>query len=80
MIAGTYFEFEDLVGTIDFPPEGVAALTGDWEGLYRMVPSLKGLQPHYYVTFDTPQTDGDGDGPYLGSDVPGWALVPHVDR
>jgi hypothetical protein len=78
-IANSYFEFEDAVGTVDYPPEGVAALTGDWEGLYRTVQQVNGLHHYYWVTFDEPQTDSDGDGPYAGAEIPGWALLDVPD-
>lgn len=47
-VAKTWLEFEDAVGTVDYPPEGVAAQTGDWEGLCRIVQEVKGWRPYYW--------------------------------
>ena len=60
-------------GQIAEPPAGVVELTeedGDaWNGCRRTVQSLKGPIEFYWVVFDQPQRDGDGDGPYLAGEV-----------
>lgn len=38
------------------------------------------MAPLLLVTFDEPHTDSDGDGPYLGAEIPGWVLVEVVER
>jgi len=60
-------------GQIADPPEGVADATEDdaeaWRDCRRTVRGLKGPIEFYWVVFDQPQQDGDGDGPYLAGEV-----------
>ena len=37
--------------------------------LYRLVDHRSGPERHYFVEFDEPQLDGDGDGPYVSAEV-----------
>ncbi len=32
--------------------------------IFRMVPTVRGPEPYYWVELDEPRIDGDGDGPY----------------
>jgi hypothetical protein len=57
------------LGTVAEPPAPVRTLTGDWQGCFRMVKTLQGPAPYYWVNFDEPQIDGDGDGPYAGGEI-----------
>ena len=41
----------------------------DWNGLNRIVHSEKGPMVFYFVEFDVPQNDVDGDGPYRGGEI-----------
>jgi hypothetical protein len=63
----------DCSGTISNPPEAVIQLVADqddpWDGIHRMVKGRKGPIEFYWVDFDEPQNDGDGDGPYWGGEV-----------
>ena len=74
-IARAYHWAQDARGTIDEPPEEVAALAEGWRDGVRMVETTSGLRPFYWVTFDEPQRDADGDGPYGGAEVPADALI-----
>ena len=46
-----------------------------WHGVWRHVNSLKGLLTFYWVVFDQPQIDADGDGPYGGAEIDSAYLV-----
>lgn len=61
----------DCSGTVEEPPQFARQLTGDepWDSTSRMVKGRKGLVEFVWVRFDTPQHDGDGDGPYWGGEV-----------
>ena len=67
------------VGTIAEPPRAVRELTGDWRGCVRMVKTLQGNIPYYWVNFEEAQIDGDGDGPYAGGEIDSNYLS-HVAR
>lgn len=62
----------ECTGVITAPPEYAQRLVADeegWRGLHRTVQGRKGPIIFVWVTFDTPQNDGDGDGPYSGGEV-----------
>ena len=63
----------DCKGTISNPPEiAVQLVTGQndpWDGIRRTVEGIKGPIEFYWVIFDNPQHDGDGDGPYCEGEV-----------
>jgi hypothetical protein len=58
-------------GRIAAPPAVAADLGGDepWLGCRRGVRGRKGPIEFYWVSFDEPQMDSDGDGPYSGGEV-----------
>ncbi|MCP3922013.1 MAG: hypothetical protein GY714_05435 [Desulfobacterales bacterium] len=60
------------IGTIAEPPEFAVQLVencGPWDGVRRFVQGRKGTIEFYWVEFETPQNDGDGDGPYAAGEV-----------
>ena len=66
-------------GTIQAPPESVQDLGADqdpWEGNCRFVKGRKGFIKFYWVEFDEPQIDADGDGPYSAGEIEADVLVP----
>jgi hypothetical protein len=55
---------------ISAPPHAVTSLSGGWGGsLTRQEVSALGTHTVYWVWFDEPQFDADGDGPYSGGQV-----------
>lgn len=56
-------------GTIAEPPAPVRALGDGWSGNVRMVKTRQGTVSYYWVAFDEPQVDADGDGPYAGGEI-----------
>jgi hypothetical protein len=63
-------------GAISKPPEAVTAISGTWDGeLTRQEKSALGTNTVYWVWFDEPQYDADGDGPYRGGSIWGSALT-----
>ncbi len=67
-----YFWAKGAVGTISVPPPEVTMLSGPWEGgLTRQSNSSLGTNTVYWVWFDEPQCDADGDGPFRGAQI--WA-------
>ena len=66
-IKGNWNFPNDCTGVISNPPESVVQLVADhepWDGIHRMVKGRKNLFKFYWVNFDIPQIDSDGDGPY----------------
>ncbi|WP_316367817.1 hypothetical protein [Candidatus Thiodiazotropha sp. CDECU1] len=62
----------DCTGTISKPPKLAAHHAADhasWRGARRVVKGKKGSIVFYWVKFDTPQIDNDGDGPYAEAEV-----------
>jgi hypothetical protein len=59
---------EACTGRIASPPELARALVR-WRSCRRLVRGRQGLIEFYWVSFDEPQMDGDGDGPYRGGEV-----------
>jgi hypothetical protein len=77
----TSFGRKGARGTISEPPDAVTSLSGAWdEGLTRQEVSALGTHTVYWVWFDEPQFDSDGDGPYSGGQVWESALRLLTDR
>ena len=59
-------------GTISVPPDSAIRLVEDsepWNGIYRLIKGRNNLLKYYWVKFDNPQFDSDGDGPYYEGEV-----------
>ena len=63
-------------GVISYPPESFKIFGYDRVGYIRTVPGVKGPIRLYYVKFEKPQIDADGDGPYRGAEIPEKYLIP----
>jgi len=66
-IAASYHWAQGATGTISVPPEFVQGPEAGhaWQGLTCSWKSPIGkIYTHYWVCFDEPQYDADGDGPY----------------
>lgn len=62
----------DCNGIVCEPPEFAVQLVASsepWDGFTRIVQSRKGPIEFYWIKFDVPQIDGDGDGPYPEGEV-----------
>jgi hypothetical protein len=57
------------VATICAPPAHIVSFAGGWTGLTRTVASLRGPLKFYWVRFNEPQRDADGDGPYAEAEI-----------
>ena len=70
-----FFWAKGATGTVNVAPPEIVALSGPWgdNGLTRQERSALGENTVYWVLFDTPQLDADGDGPYRGGQI--WASV-----
>lgn len=65
-----FFWAGGATGTIREPPSEVLALSGPWDNnLTRQERSALGVNTVYWVWFDVPQFDADGDGPYRGGQI-----------
>jgi len=62
-------------GTIGIVPEEVADLEPSWEGHSRNVEMVHGVEIFYWVTFDSPQVDEYGDGPFNGAEIESRCLI-----
>lgn len=67
IISPNFFWAKGATGTISHPPPEVITISGPWdENLTRQEHSALGEATVYWVWFDEPQRDADGDGPYRG--------------
>jgi hypothetical protein len=58
------------LGVISRPPDEVTSISGEWDGeLTRQEISDLGTNTVYWVWFDEPQFDADGDGPYRAGSI-----------
>jgi len=74
------FEFGGVVGTIDFPPDGLLELDPQpWIGPFRYQKRKRETVLVYWVRFDEPADDGSGDGPYWGSEIVESDLQPIIE-
>jgi hypothetical protein len=78
-IAGDRVSFADdffwacgATGTVANPPQAVVSISGPWHNdLTQQETSALGTHTVYWIWFDEPQFDADGDGPYRGGSI--WA-------
>ena len=63
-VSEDFFWAKGVTGAIQAPPKEVTALSGPWDGdITRQEASSLGVNTVYWVWFDEPQYDADGDGP-----------------
>ena len=61
-----------MTGIIDNPPDFARRLVeteSPWNGHHRFVKGVRGMIEFYWVWFDEPQYDPDGDGPFRGGEI-----------
>ena len=69
-VSDDFFWAKNAKGTISAPPDAVTNVSGAWDlGLTRQETSALGTNIVYWVWFEEPQFDADGDGPYSGGQV-----------
>ena len=69
-VSDDFFWAKGATGAISKPPDAVTAISGTWDGeLTRQEKSALGTNTVYWVWFDEPQYDADGDGPYRGGSI-----------
>jgi hypothetical protein len=69
-VSEKFFWAKAATGRISAPPDAVISLSGPWDaGLTRQETSALGEHTVYWVWFDEPQFDADGDGPYRGGQI-----------
>lgn len=64
-ISESYHWAKGVSGIIKEPEAIFKPWMEGWTGYSKEEPSLRGLLTFYWVEFDTPQIDADGDGPYI---------------
>jgi hypothetical protein len=70
LVSDDFFWAKGATGTISAPPDAVTSISGAWDGgLTRQEVSALGTNTVYWVWFDDPQFDADGDGPYSGGQI-----------
>jgi len=80
-VSDEFFWAKGATGTISAPPDAVATLSGLWDAnLTRQEVSALGTHTVYWVWFDEPQFDADGDGPYGGGQIWESALSLVTDK
>ena len=76
LISGEFYWAKGAAGTISQPPPEVVALSGPWDTrLTRVEKSALGEATVYWVWFDEPQVDANGDGPFRGGCIHESALT-----
>ncbi len=65
-----------ISGSIMQPRDYVVNFADGWVGIHREVSSLEGMLIFYWIKFDLPQMDSDGDGPYDEAEIDANYLLP----
>ena len=68
-IAENYHWAKNATGTILNPPNYILEISEEWDGISRKIKTPKGKLVFYWVIFDEPQFDSDGDGPYAEAEI-----------
>ena len=63
-----------VIGTVATPPEEVQSFAPGWDGHVRMVSTVSGVKPYYWIVLDEPRLDNDGDGPYGAAEIAASSL------
>jgi hypothetical protein len=75
-ISDDFFWAKGATGTISHPPTEVTSISGSWDGgLTRQEHSELGRATVYWVRFDEPQLDAEGDGPYRAGSIDESAMT-----
>jgi hypothetical protein len=69
MIDPTYHWAQGVLGTVKNPPDHILAMADGWSGHTRKVQAVRGTMLFHWISFDHPQLDADGDGPYNEAEV-----------
>ena len=78
VISNSYIWAQGAKGTIAMPPYSIQELVKDeapWDRWHRFIKGRKKIIEVYYVEFDEPQIDSDGDGPYSGGAIMADAII-----
>ena len=78
-ISAAYHWAKGALGTGGPPPGPVVERVSNeeaWAGCRRVVAGFKGPIEFYWVAFDEPQIDADGDGPYASAEIQAEYLAP----
>ena len=75
-VSDEYHWAQGVLGSVVQPPDVIVRMSDGWRGLYREVDSLKGVLIFYWVRFDRPHRDSDGDGPYSEAEIESSYLLP----
>jgi hypothetical protein len=74
-VAQDYYWAKGAIGTIVMPPDYIVDMALGWTGHRRWDELFPGGGRNtYWVNFDEPQRDHDGDGPYLAGEIDALAL------
>lgn len=75
-VAEVFLWARGAAGAVAPPPPEVLAISGAWEdNLTWMEEGPFGINRVYWVWFDTPQYDPDGEGPFIGGCIWETALT-----
>jgi hypothetical protein len=79
-VSPDFFWAKGATGTISSPPPEVTTFSGPWDGdMTRIERSALGENLVYWIWFDEPQHDADGDGPFRGGQI--WeSALTLIDR
>jgi hypothetical protein len=69
-VSEDFFWAKGATGTISTPPTEITVLSGPWgSDITRQEISALGVDTVYWVWFNEPQYDADGDGPYRAGSI-----------
>ena len=74
-ISANYHFAENVTGEITQPPAFIIENSDGWKEIVREVKYSKGILFFYWVKFDEPQIDEDGDGPYQEAEIDSEHLI-----
>jgi hypothetical protein len=69
-VSEDYWWAKGVQGVVASPPNEVTVISGAWpDNLTRVTTTKMGAKRAYWIWFDEPQRDADGDGPYRGAEI-----------
>ena len=68
-ISENYSWAKNAIGTVSKPPDVIREIPGGWNDIFREIKLINRIGVFYWIKFDQPHFDADGDGPYSEAEI-----------
>jgi hypothetical protein len=79
-ISEHYSWAKNAIGTVSKPPDVIREISDGWKDNFREIKLLNEIGICYWIKFDQPHYDADGDGPYSEAEIESKYLSLLVEK